>query len=682
MAQIAAIVVVGVVFAGYFLCRRQFGRRAIVVVASAALLLPVVASNSSSATPSHHASPVVLEAKALPGHLPGTGGTVTVVGQVRNASTCRVVVLRDSGVKVTLPKPTSCETGTYRESVTFVPTGSHTSVVVKLGLLVGRTRGLFYVSVAGNPAAPEVLDARANPSALPAQGGWTTVVGKVRFASTCHLVALDWHHGALPSQNCSHGNFSEKIWLSPNKGHGDESQAFELVATGARGTAKAKFFARLAPAPLPPAIPTATVATTTSTPPLTSGISTGPFFPVLPPETLPATTTTTNVVEVRAHIDPTYSLPSSPQAPPLPVTFTYSATSGSGVPDGSLTLNVYYHGTETSVADCSANVGGSTTSTTCTATLPAWGSYDLVAVYSTSSPDAVSTPETITLNIEPPVLPPLTETEMWGTTVPTNDLAISAVVNKPLTADAVTITDSNFEGASSVTVTDNLGHKCGATISGTTASCTMPNVGAPTSFTVAYPGGAPQTVTETASPWGVAEEQQVTYTWPAQSVQVSNPSVTVPTTTQVTEAVTQIDAYSPYYNELAPSPCGAPTNYECVALGVQGLPTEGTVSFTTTLNTQDVLNGAKGTTTLTCSLDLSTATVCYTALPDLTSAVTTSPWTVTASWSGYSTGSYDVTDYSAPTVTFTMRATPNGATVGPTSTTATGTWWNQDGTAS
>ena len=103
----------------------------------------------------------------------------------------------------------------------------------------------------------------------------------------------------LPSQDCSSGKLSEKVWLSPNKGHAPESQAFELVATSAKGTAKGEFFARLAPAPLPPTTTTTTVATTTSAPPVTSGASTAvvPFvFPAAPPETtttLPVTTATT-----------------------------------------------------------------------------------------------------------------------------------------------------------------------------------------------------------------------------------------------------------------------------------------------------------------------------------------------------------------------------------------------------
>lgn len=145
-------------------------------------------------------------------------------------------------------------------------------------------------------ARPEILEARATPWELPAKGGWTTVLGQVRFASACHLVALGWRHGVLPSQYCSTGKFSEKLWLAPNKEHIAESQAFEFVATSAKGTAEGKFFARLAAAPLPlPPPTTTTAATTTSAPPVTSGASTGviPFIPSGPSSPSETTTTTT-----------------------------------------------------------------------------------------------------------------------------------------------------------------------------------------------------------------------------------------------------------------------------------------------------------------------------------------------------------------------------------------------------
>lgn len=79
-----------------------------------ALAQPLVAGRLTPA-------PVVLSARAAPGALPAKGGTVEVVGKVRGATLCRLAVLGDHGVKVTLPKPADCASGTYREPVTFGP---------------------------------------------------------------------------------------------------------------------------------------------------------------------------------------------------------------------------------------------------------------------------------------------------------------------------------------------------------------------------------------------------------------------------------------------------------------------------------------------------------------------------------------------------------------------------------
>ena len=330
MALIAIIAFVGIALAAYLVRGRQSWRPALVIVASAALLVPVAASSSSSATPSHNASPSVQEAEALPSRLADQGGTVTLVGKVRNAGTCHVAVLRDSGVKVTLPKPVSCKDGSYRERVSFAPSVLNKPVVVKLGLFSGRARGLFYVVVGGNPAAPEVLEARADPWELPAKGGWTTVLGRVRFASTCHLVALDWRHGVLPSESCSKGDFSEKLWLSPNERYVVESQAFEIVATSAEGTAKGEFFARLAAAAggvrTKAASGTATVtATPTSTPLATGALTGGTGSSSLTGGSSPATTTTTAPTTTTASTTTTTALPTTTTTG-LPTTTTLTST--------------------------------------------------------------------------------------------------------------------------------------------------------------------------------------------------------------------------------------------------------------------------------------------------------------------------------------------------------------------
>ena len=327
--RVVASVVVSIVVVLVVSCtlgHRPLRRTAMVVMASAAFVAPLAALPSSPAAAA--ARPVVLQAYASPSGAPHTGGTVTAIGKVRGATTCKVAVLGDHGVKVTLPKPSACNDGHYREKVAFGPNPGHSPVVVKLGLLTGSARGVFYVVVAGTTAHPAVLSASASPWELAAKGGWTLVIGHTRDAKTCHLVALGWAHPVLPSQDCSAGTFSEKLWLSPNKNHVAESQAFELVAAG-EGTAKGEFFVRLAPAPVPLVTTTTTAATSpaTSTPPVTSGLTTGAppplFFPPPPTTTVAPTTTTTVPPTTTTTVAPTTT---TTVAPPTTTTTLTSTT--------------------------------------------------------------------------------------------------------------------------------------------------------------------------------------------------------------------------------------------------------------------------------------------------------------------------------------------------------------------
>lgn len=70
-----------------------------------------------------------------------------------------------------------------------------------------------------------------------------------------------------------------------------------------------------------------------------------------------------------------------------------------------------------------------------------------------------------------------------------------------------------FDGATSVTLTDQLGDTCNAVVSRTSASCQMTVTGTPSSYQVAYPGGDNTSTSE----------------WPADQVAINNPSVTVST---------------------------------------------------------------------------------------------------------------------------------------------------------
>jgi hypothetical protein len=199
---------------------------------------------------------------------------------------------------------------------------------------------------------------------------------------------------------------------------------------------------------------------------------------------------------------------SAPQPPPIPVTFTYAATdeSGGSLPDGELTLQVYVHASVSDAGGCEANVGGTITSASCTLTVPAWGSYDLITSYSSGVGNIAATGETTTLDIEPPALAPTTTTSAWPGDTPTLTAAVS---NQ---SAQVSLTDGQWGGAAQVGITDQLDDSCEATVSGQTATCSLALTGQPTSFTIIYPGG--QSVGEqTVSPWGVSQQQQVTTTW-------------------------------------------------------------------------------------------------------------------------------------------------------------------------
>ncbi len=446
------------------------------------------------------------------------------------------------------------------------------------------------------------------------------------------------------------------------------------------------------------------------------------------PAVTTATPTTTAPVSVRATIDPSWTLvPTVPQAPPVAVTFTYSASDAGQtgtLPAGTLTLNIYQHGSVAQSGGCAANVGGSVTSATCTVNIPSWGGYDLVVNYSGGS-NVVATEGTETVDIEPPALPAVTNADAWP--APTGSLTITS----PTSATA-SVTSPNFEGAPDVTLTDQLGDECSATVSGTTASCVLALTGAPSGLSVGYPGGTPTTTTEFSSAWGVSEPQAVTTTWPAETLQLA-PAITkasqsvdftssAPTpavgdsysptatatagtvafagsgscsgtglitmdsqgtctvtasqvgngiyapasTTQsfyvhtATNVVDSISQIDAYYF-TAPSPNTG--GYEYALVGVQGLPAQGTVTITDPNASSSISTSRSSATGESCTIDLTTSTTCYLMEENLTSSIVSAgQWQLTASWSGYSTAdpNGNVVAYSAPTVSYTMGNAASG----------------------
>jgi hypothetical protein len=117
--------------------------------------------------------------------------------------------------------------------------------------------------------------------------------------------------------------------------------------------------------------------------------------------------------------------------------------------------------------------------------------------------------------------------ESWGTTSPTANP--SATVTVSGSSAQVSVTDADWEGATSIGVSDQLGDSCEASVSGPTASCSMSVTGTPTSLDVAYPGGTTTYGAQTVSPWGVPQTQDVTYTWPSETVTITGGALTVNT---------------------------------------------------------------------------------------------------------------------------------------------------------
>lgn len=245
-----------------------------------------------------------------------------------------------------------------------------------------------------------------------------------------------------------------------------------------------------------------------------------PASPVSPASPVAVTTTVAPIAVpavVRAGIDPSFT---QDPADNLHVTWSYSASATGTLPDGTLSFTVTPNTNQLSaVGTCTINVGGSTTGGTCSLELPDYGAYRTTVSYvgasTTVAPSTASEVDTI----EPL---PTTITHAWGTDYPSDTPTITTRVVR--TAQMVTVSDADFMGVNVITVTDNLGDTCSATVSGTTASCTMDASSAPSSYTVAWPG-IPNTVANV--PVGDGGTQQVTTEWPAQTINVASPSVTV-----------------------------------------------------------------------------------------------------------------------------------------------------------
>ena len=238
-----------------------------------------------------------------------------------------------------------------------------------------------------------------------------------------------------------------------------------------------------------------------------------------PPTSTPAPAPASVLPVVRASIDPSYTQDPTDN---LKVTWTYSASAGTSaaLPTGTLSLNVTEPGHVGSSGGCTMNVTAAVTGGTCTQELPNYGAWNVTVSYTGASTTVAPASSTDTETIEPL---PATVAYVWGRDQGTaNPTGAANVIGH---SASVTIHDADFEGATSVGVTDGLGDSCTAAVSGQTATCQMTLAGGPPQhFTLAYPGGTTSTGTRGTNGGGV---QQVTYTWPAQTVQIASPTVTV-----------------------------------------------------------------------------------------------------------------------------------------------------------
>jgi hypothetical protein len=216
--------------------------------------------------------PSVLSARATPSALGPAGGHVLVTGTVRNANTCRLVLLsRQSFPVVYADNPTTaCRSGSYSAHVTIGANPSAAMRTVAFALIARNgtysSTGRFYV-VLEPLLVPSVLSARATPSALGPAGGQVLVTGTVRNANTCRLVLLSRQsfpvvYADNPTTACRSGSYSAHVIIGANPSVIKRTVAFALVARNGTYSSTGYFYVSLvaSPTPLPYTPPPPTTA--------------------------------------------------------------------------------------------------------------------------------------------------------------------------------------------------------------------------------------------------------------------------------------------------------------------------------------------------------------------------------------------------------------------------------------
>jgi hypothetical protein len=233
---------------------------AVVGVATVAgLAVPAAAQAASTAYPEAvgHGAPVVLSARATPSALPPFGGQVEVTGTVKHASSCQLEVLSRQSFPVVYSHnaTTACRAGPFSAHVVIGPNPSAVKRTVAFALVARNgpyvSTGRFYVVI--EPfAVPEVLSARATPSALAPFGGQVQVTGAVEHASSCQLELLSRQsflvaYSHNPTTACRAGPFSVHVVIGPNPSAVTRTVAFALVARNGPYVSTGRFYVSLEP---------------------------------------------------------------------------------------------------------------------------------------------------------------------------------------------------------------------------------------------------------------------------------------------------------------------------------------------------------------------------------------------------------------------------------------------------
>ena len=210
-------------------------RHSAVLVAVVALAVVPVAAVGAAST----AKPSVISFKVTPTSLMATGGSVTLIASVKNATSCTFSVTpsvkglpatvpcasNKASKKVTLPKNLSAAATSYAFSLKASgPGGSTTAKPVRAKVL----------------AAPSISSFTSTPKMLTPTGGSVTLIASVKNATSCTFSVTPSVKGLPTTVGCSSNRAAKKINLPENATASTVTYAFSLEVSGPGGSTKAK----------------------------------------------------------------------------------------------------------------------------------------------------------------------------------------------------------------------------------------------------------------------------------------------------------------------------------------------------------------------------------------------------------------------------------------------------------